>query len=472
MDAGAVDAGAERDDDAPEKLEAPTRRFCYTGDPAPVLDILRRAAMSRGKSFVRYDESPKVAKSKLDAKRVTQHVDILAELKRVSPNLSFGRKVMKTCLEKVCSEFGEAWGLSPEQGRDWVLSISLRVRNMCFAVASAERKKPLAKWLESLPWNSGAPPDGSSASPVVAGKAVGRESGGGRPSAMRVGRQERTKRAYSVSWNTELGLPVRKEIGVGGKPELGNPLSLEELRALPSGHSAVVATFRDGAQLEVPELTKDVAMAMMSGRRSHEQDACLWESEVASSKNRLHIAQRTDRFLLLSMYEQQKQVLQLRLDRFGPLDQPQPKVVARSHPTLAKALEFMIPLGVEYASGAIQGSDALKLERDKRLAALDATKAGGRRVRGKRAEAAGTVAKQEKQEDGDAGGAEPDPFTPSRPCKEVYTKPARAAPTAPAEVATPAAFPEQSSSVASEPHRAPRTLRPPMLDSLDAWLMT
>jgi hypothetical protein len=143
MDAG---AGAERDDDAPDKLEATSRRFCYTGDPAPVLDILRRADIARGKSFVRYDESPKVAQTKLDAKRVTQHVQLLAELKNISPNLSFGRKVMKTCLEKVCSEFGEAWGLSPEEGRDWVHSIGLRVRNMCFAVASAERKKPLAKW--------------------------------------------------------------------------------------------------------------------------------------------------------------------------------------------------------------------------------------------------------------------------------------------------------------------------------------
>ena len=128
----------------------------------------------------------------------------------------------------------------------------------------------------------------------------------------------------------------------------------------------------------------------------------------------------------------------------------------------------MIPLGVEYASGAIQGSGALKLERDKRLAALDATKAGGRRVRGKRAKAAGTEVKQEKQEDGDTGGAEPGPFTPLRPWAEVYKKPACAA--APAEVATPAASPERSSSVASEPQRAPPTLRPPMFDSLDAWL--
>jgi hypothetical protein len=79
----------------------------------------------------------------------------------------------------------------------------------------------------------------------------------------------------------------------------------------------------------------------------------LWSASHIGTHNALTISQRPDRSLLLSLYEQSKQVLQVRVGIFGPLPEPQPAVVPRSDETLQKALALLLPLAVRYSQAEI-----------------------------------------------------------------------------------------------------------------------
>jgi hypothetical protein len=96
----------------------------------------------------------------------------------------------------------------------------------------------------------------------------------------------------------------------------------------------------------------------------------LWQGEHHASHHRLTISQRTDRQLLLSMYEQSKQILQIRMSLFGVLPLPQPATIPRGSEILAKAVAFLKPLAESYASGAIVDVAELKKRKDEKVAAL------------------------------------------------------------------------------------------------------
>ena len=106
---------------------------------------------------------------------------------------------------------------------------------------------------------------------------------------------------------------------------------------------------------------------MTAPRNSKDTNQPLWEAEMDVSKNKLTLSQRTDRFLLMSLYEQNSQVCQLRIDTFqdlGPKNE-QPRL-ANDHPAVLKAFEVMKPIAEEYKQGKIKQGDtkALKLARD------------------------------------------------------------------------------------------------------------
>jgi hypothetical protein len=96
----------------------------------------------------------------------------------------------------------------------------------------------------------------------------------------------------------------------------------------------------------------------------------LWQGEHHASHHRLSISQRTDRQLLLSAYEQGKQIAQVRMSLFGVLPEPQPAVIPRDSEILAKALDFLQPLMEAYACGDAVDIPALKKLKDKSIATL------------------------------------------------------------------------------------------------------
>ena len=81
------------------------------------------------------------------------------------------------------------------------------------------------------------------------------------------------------------------------------------------------------------------------------------------------VQQRVDRSLLLSMYEQGRQILMTRLDKFAEV-QDQHHQVLKTHPALIAAAAMMVPLAQRYCKGLLKRED-LKKHRDEYLANMN-----------------------------------------------------------------------------------------------------
>ena len=88
-------------------------------------------------------------------------------------------------------------------------------------------------------------------------------------------------------------------------------------------------------------------------RRSTQSSETIFEGQHSVTKNKLVIAQRADRQLLLSLYEQSKQICQVRVDRCGPLPGTQPCTVPLETPALQTCIVFMKKVAQDYASDTI-----------------------------------------------------------------------------------------------------------------------
>jgi hypothetical protein len=117
--------------------------------------------------------------------------------------------------------------------------------------------------------------------------------------------------------------------------------------------------------LEIPGLTFERLRNL--SRAAHATPGRLWLQEHSGTKHKIYIEQRVDRKLLLSLYEQSKQRLQVRVDAFGQVED-QTKQLPKDHPALVKALAFMIDIGWKFVNGEIPISD-LKRHRDEKMAA-------------------------------------------------------------------------------------------------------
>ena len=117
-----------------------------------------------------------------------------------------------------------------------------------------------------------------------------------------------------------------------------------------------VATIPEGHVATIPDWTYERLLALFPGGARREGRDVLWESEHKTTFHRLYLAQRVDRNLLLSLYEQKGQILQLRLNLCGYI-QDEHKQVEINHPALVFGLKIMIKLSEKYARDEISKDD-------------------------------------------------------------------------------------------------------------------
>jgi hypothetical protein len=130
----------------------------------------------------------------------------------------------------------------------------------------------------------------------------------------------------------------------------------------------VKATFTKGGITvhEVPGLTFRNLRLLM--RNNPNKSSCrLWEGEHITTHHAICIKQMVDRCLLLVVFEQSKQRLQVRMDAFGEVAN-QSQQLPKDDPTLAKAVAFMVPIAKKFQSGELDHKD-LKGHRDECLRA-------------------------------------------------------------------------------------------------------
>ena len=147
-----------------------------------------------------------------------------------------------------------------------------------------------------------------------------------------------------------------------------------------SKNDAIIAEFPDGEKWTVADLTVKKYEDLLGGRSSASKGE-LWSTSHAQTHNKIHISQRIDRDigpkenltlgsrLLVSVYEQSRQILQVRALDFGTLDGKDGTAIPNTHPTVQAALAFLQPLADGYAKGAIKIED-LKKMRDEQIKGL------------------------------------------------------------------------------------------------------
>ena len=122
--------------------------------------------------------------------------------------------------------------------------------------------------------------------------------------------------------------------------QLSNPIVVEDGQ---EDHDFLVATWPDGHRHEIPDITVGI-YGQSKTTVAAKADTGLWKMMHEVTHNEVSLQQRCDRALLLSMFDQGRQVLQVRIDLFGKLPLPQPAQVSRKHEAVVRALAFMQPI--------------------------------------------------------------------------------------------------------------------------------
>ena len=99
-------------------------------------------------------------------------------------------------------------------------------------------------------------------------------------------------------------------------------------------------------------------------RRSTQSNEAIFEGQHSVTKNKLVVAQRADRHLLISLYEQSKQICQIRVERCGTLPGTQPCTVPLETPALQTCIVFMTKVAQDYASDKITLQQIKELKRE------------------------------------------------------------------------------------------------------------
>jgi hypothetical protein len=168
-----------------------------------------------------------------------------------------------------------------------------------------------------------------------------------------------------VSFNKELMLATRHDVSVLGTPnkETSLPIALGAETALDK-MTLVQATFKDGSMAVVPGLTVASYRALLKrGDGEKTKIEVLWSAEHTDTKHAIYMQQRIDRQLLLSLYEQTRQRLQIRVDLFGEVSE-QNRHLPKDDEVLGRALAFMVPIAEQFASGQVRHGDLITLRND------------------------------------------------------------------------------------------------------------
>ena len=161
---------------------------------------------------------------------------------------------------------------------------------------------------------------------------------------------------WLFAWDPDLQLARRWKATAPGVLWYSLPIAVDDSA---NELAPVKARWADDVTWDVPDMTVGQwgAQRRASATRAEEP---LYRATHVKTMHKITLKQRTDRVLLLSVYEQGRQIAQVRADVFGELPQPQPGCAPSAHPTIQKGTAFLTRYVDSYADDSIQGPSMLK----------------------------------------------------------------------------------------------------------------
>jgi hypothetical protein len=275
--------------------------------------------------------------------------------------LLYPKKAIEDGLAIAVADNAARWKITPDEGRDWICTITRRIRNLCRVVSQPIIKGKKPTWLSKLTFRQTA--------------AVGKRDGAAEAADEEEDEdeddsaEEEEKKdenmdekidepLWIISFDRELMLAVRSLIESPSKKEISKPVKDDQSK---SAHDMITAEWSDKKPLEVPGMTYG-GLRNLLARGGSKTECSLWTAEHKTTHHSLRIAQRMDRFLLLSLYEQKKQRLQVRVDTFGEI--PTQATLPADNPVIKKALAFMTVLGQKFADDEVKVEELQNLRNE------------------------------------------------------------------------------------------------------------
>jgi hypothetical protein len=347
------------------------------------LELISAVADKRGKSFCRYpEECSKVQQARTLPDEIVRERELLQAM---APGGWFLKKsVVEATLKKLQDSHTDWTFVNKQERVDWITTMDKRIRCLARVVGQADKKSKKPSWWAKLGLEKTAaaaaeaggdgvePDDEPAAEEEEEAEAEEEEEEQEEAEAEEEEEDEEEATApkkrpssdangYTVVFNTELMLAKRFKAGKEADAELSFPLDAKAGKV----DDLVKATFLSGV-FTVPGLTYRRLQSMRGERGAAAGTGKLWEQTHTATSHAIYIAQRVDRFLLLSVFEQTKQRLQIRVDKFGPVHDQHAQEPVDSL-TLQLALAFLTPIAKDYADNKLELKD-LKAARDDKLA--------------------------------------------------------------------------------------------------------
>jgi hypothetical protein len=312
-----------------------TKRDSFKGSANDYAQIVIPLMTQKGLLWTEYKSTEETAsKAKLVQGRhggIQGELDVLVAHHKAQANLSFSKSVVRKGLELAVKHMrtttsSARFKMSKQEEADWLDLSSRRIRNLCHVVGQAELKPVTPQWLKKMPWHAG---DGTD---------IGKEDEDGDGGAgkeddfmdpeeevgydeedeeeekaadvdddkestyvfvkQRTLKRPSANKQYAISFSRELMLPIRTDDKGNQEPGLIDEIDEKDKKALFS--TAVRFSWPDGHKAVDKEMTYE-DLGKLGKHRTANVMHLEWEGETIG-KNKLTIAQRVDRQLLLSQY--------------------------------------------------------------------------------------------------------------------------------------------------------------------------
>jgi hypothetical protein len=339
----------------------------YKGDPKRIAEIFEPIVRKRGKKLCTYPcEVEKTCEAVIYGKEMMAEDDLIFALWTENKSMVYSKLQIRTALEIILEAKKKEWHMSSDAQEDWKVTICRRIRNMCRCISqkmSSKRSSGDPQWLRELRLGKVRSRAGDVESPNEEETQQPEPEEDEEPDDGSLNRVESkatssTQRYLTIKFDRELMLATREGTGRHASVETSEPI---KDRVAP-GHEMVEAEFRDGSKHRVPGLTWETFRALIRAGKAKGMGVLL-SLEHKTTKHAIHIMQRVDRKLLLSIYEQGRQKLQVSLDMFGKVEDQGVQLDYGSE-VLKKAMDFLTPIATRFANDELSG-DQLIGERDR-----------------------------------------------------------------------------------------------------------
>ena len=376
------------------------RSFAWSGTFQAIEDLAGKickiieANPQKKMGFIKYEETEEINKVKTTIEGewgIEGNIEVLQVLREASQTMSFAKKKVEALLIKIDEKMknGNRWK-NDEEFDEWKHVMWLRIKNICHVVRKAETRSNPPKWIEILPWISGTkgePEDGAEGAEggkvevedeygFVRAKAAGAakvEDGAGAGEEQDGQAKYYDHQVVDVKFSTELMVPMMRKIIPDKKnsdkmnrgPWETGLLKIEGLK----DDDVPIGIWPDGWEAKLTGWTVKKIKDLSRGGKAQKDLGTFFKIQHESTKNLLVVDQRTDRALLMSLYEQGKQICQVRVDKFGDLDQKSPSKLPNDHPVVKKAGDFMKEICEAYCKDEVAIEDLYK-HRDLKLSQM------------------------------------------------------------------------------------------------------